>query len=143
MKRGLASVGVWFVLLLLIVLASDGIRAFLGNQIDPATGVPRMLSSSQYATRFLLEAALFSVVGIVVARYVRSVAKAGLFALSLGVAYVLYVEWGSGLWYYMAAHRSRTDQFFFTAPILAPVIFITGACLVWRAFGLEPSPHAL
>ena len=83
-----------------------------------------------------------AIVGIVAARYVRSTARAGLFALTLGVAYVVYVEWSSGLWYYMAAHATRFDQFFFTAPILAPVIFTTGACLLWHALAKD-SPNAL
>jgi len=143
MKRRLATLGVWLALLLVIVVVRDVTAAFIANHGDPAAGNLRPISSAEYATRFVLEAALFSLVGIVVARYIRSTAKAGLFALSLAMAFVLYVEWNSGLWYYMASHQSRIDQFFFTAPILAPLIFTTGACLIWRALAEEPSRHAL
>lgn len=129
-------------LLLLTIVATDIIRAFLDTQFNSEAGVPRLLSSGEYATRFLLEVVVFAVVGVVSARLIRSVPYSGLFALSIGVAYVLYVEWNSGLWYYMTAHRTRIDQFFFTAPILAPVIFPTAACLIWRALARGPSSNA-
>lgn len=142
MKRLLTSFAAWVALLLLTVVSTDIIRAFLGPQFISEAGAPNVLSSAEYATRFLLEATVFSIVGIVSARRVRSAPQSGLFALGLGVAYVLYVEWNSGLWYYMVAHSTRTDQFFFTAPILAPVLFTTGACLVWRAFARGSSGNA-
>ena len=143
MKRGFVSLGLWITLWLLIVVALEGVRAFVGNPLDPVTRELQPISGARYATRFVLEASLYSIVGIIVARYVRSAAQAGLFALSLGIAYIVYVQIESGLWYYMTAHPSTLDQFFFTAPILAPLLFTTASCLIWRALGRQPSRHAL
>jgi hypothetical protein len=143
MKQTLTSSAIWFALLVFTILATDLVAAFLGHSVDSDTGAPRQISPSVYATRFLIEAVVFSSVGIISARRIRSAPLAGLFALSLGLAYIIYVEWNSALWYYMVAHRTRVDQFFFTAPVLAPIIFTTGACLIWRALTQEPSNHAL
>lgn len=143
MKRPLTILAVWVALLIGTILVVDVIALLLRADLNPETGAPRLMSSTQYATRFLLEAVVFSLAGVIAAHCVRSAPHSGLFALSLGVAYVIYVEWSSALWYYMTAHSTRIDQFFFTAPVLAPVIFPTAACLIWRIIAKEPSSHAL
>lgn len=134
MKAWFRSGLVWVALFVLLVLLEPAIPYLLGQHFEIAEG-PRLLSSREYALRFILDAALYSVVGVLAARFVANSARAGLFALSLGLAYVTFVEVWSGLWYYLVfhGHDSFIDRFFFAAPILAPVVFSTAACLVWHA----------
>ena len=142
MRSMLTPFAIWLGLLLATIIAMDLIAVFTVD-VNPETRMPRQLSTVAYSIRFALEAVVYSLIGVLCGRYVRATPKAGLFALSLGLAYVIYVELTSGLWYYLTAHPSRVDQFFFAAPVLAPVVFLTGACLIYHALMQRSSRYAL
>jgi len=142
MRRILTPFAIWLGLLLATVIATDLIAVFTVDA-NPETGMPRQLSTVVYSIRFAVEAVVYSLIGVLCGRYVRATPQAGLFALSLGLAYVAYRELTSGLWYYLTAHPSRVDQFFFAAPVLAPVLFLTGTCLIYHAFIQRSSRYAL
>jgi len=143
MKRIVASIAVWTGLLALTIVAREMIVVLLMNRPDPASGDFQPISIQAFASRFLLEAIIFCVVGVISAKWIKSPPRAGLFALSLGIAYVIYVQSFSGLWYYLRSHPRALDEFFFIAPMLAPVIFPTAACLLWRVFHERSSTNAL
>ncbi len=133
MKSSARSSGLWLSLLLLVTLFAPFVPMLLGHHDLDAHGIPPRFKPWEYGTRFVLEAALYSLVGVFVARWIQDSACAGLFAISLGIAYVAYVELiGSALWYYTRSHSTMVDHFFLVAPMLAPVVFPTAACLLWH-----------
>ncbi len=143
MRKFLTIFAVWigFLLTLIVFLDLVSLIPYLSSLGE--NDLPRRMTTPAYSVRFFVEAIIYSGIGVLIGFSISKPETAGLFALAIGVAYVAYVQMNGGLWYYMAAHSRTIDEFFFTAPILAPVIFVVGACLIWKLVSKRTLANAL
>ena len=130
----------WLALAVAAMIASELVRMAVAG-LSVASAAEARVGSMLYAARFVGEAIVFGIVGVVCAVLVRKEAAAGLLALCVGASCTLVAIWSGGAWYYLTPHPSEVDSFFFHAPAHAPVFFAISGCLGWKVYrGSQEAP---